>query len=283
MYRSRQRGAVLIASLLILLVGLRAYFDLTVRQYPQSDKAVVTVQTTYVGADAELVKGFVTTPLEKEIASADGIDYLGSTSAQGVSIINAHLELNYDPIQALTQITSKVNKVRSELPEAAEDPVIDVQLGETTASMYISFTSETMENNQITDYLNRVVVPELATIAGVESANVLAGRRFAMRIWLDPHRLAAYGLAGWALALPFWVRRRRPEDGPVRRWAWIVAGLTLGQVAVGAALVLSHLPEGLQAAHLAVGTALWAALVVLAVRLGRRPADAWTGPASGGG
>lgn len=95
------------------------------------------------------------------------------------------------------------------------------------------------------------------------------------------HRLAAYGLAAWALALPVWVRRRRPEDAPARRWAWIVTGLTVGQVAVGAALVLSHLPEALQAAHLAVGTALWAALVVLAVRLGRRPADAWTGPAAG--
>ncbi len=195
-----------VVSLLILLVGLRAYFDLTVRQYPQSDKAVVTVQTTYVGADAELVKGFITTPLEKEIASADGIDYLQSTSAQGVSVIQANLELNYNPIEALTQITSKVNKVRSELPEASEDPVIDVQVGETTASMYMSFTSEVMEPNQITDYLNRVVVPELSTVAGVESAEIIGGRRFAMRIWLDPDRLAAYNLT------PREVRQRLAEN-----------------------------------------------------------------------
>jgi multidrug efflux pump len=183
-----------VISLLILLVGLRAYFELTVRQYPQSDQAVVTVQTIYVGADAELVKGFITTPLEKEIASADGIDYLESTSAQSVSVINARLELNYDPVAALTQITSKVNKVRSELPEGSEDPVIDVQVGETTASMYMSFTSEVMESNQITDYLDRVVVPELSTVAGVERAEILGGRRFAMRIWLDPERLAAYDM-----------------------------------------------------------------------------------------
>ncbi|MES1945624.1 RND multidrug efflux transporter [Salinisphaera sp. PC39] len=195
-----------VVSLLILLVGLRAYFDLTVRQYPQSDKAVVTVQTTYVGADAELVKGFITTPLEKEIASADGIDYLESTSAQGVSIISANLELNYDPVEALTQITSKVNKVRSELPEASEDPVIDVQVGETTASMYMSYTSDVMESNEITDYLNRVVVPELSTIAGVEKAEVLGGRRFAMRIWLDPNRLAAYDMT------PSEVRARLAEN-----------------------------------------------------------------------
>lgn len=183
-----------VVSLLILLIGLRAYFDLVVRQYPQSDKAVVSVQTIYVGADAELVKGFITTPLEKEIASADGIDYLQSTSAQGASVIQAHLELNYNPAEALTQITSKVNKVRSELPEAAEDPVIDVQVGDTTASMYMSFTSDVMAPNQITDYLNRVVVPELSTVAGLENAEVIGGRRFAMRIWLDPDRLAAFNL-----------------------------------------------------------------------------------------
>jgi multidrug efflux pump len=183
-----------VVSLLILLIGFRAYNSLNVREFPRSDKAVISVQTTYVGADAELIKGFITTPLEQEIAGADGIDYLTSTSIQGVSSIQAFLELNYPPNEALTQITSKVNKVRSDLPAESEDPVIDVQVGDATASMYMSFTSEELENNEITDYLTRVVVPELSTVAGVQKAEIIGGRRFAMRIWLQPERLAAFGL-----------------------------------------------------------------------------------------
>ncbi|MDN5870183.1 MAG: efflux RND transporter permease subunit [Nitrococcus sp.] len=181
----------MVISLLILLAGLRALGLLPVRQYPRSDVAVITVSTVYVGADAELVKGFITTPLESEIASANGIDYLESTSVQGLSSISAHLELNYDPNVALTEITSKVNKVRSELPQAAEDPTIDVRVGQSTASMYLSFASETLDSNQITDYLLRVVQPQLATVAGVQQAEILGGRRFSMRIWLDPERMAA--------------------------------------------------------------------------------------------
>lgn len=184
-----------VVSLLILLVGLQSMLSLNVRQYPVSNSAVATVSTVYTGASADLIRGFITTPLEKEIASADGIDYIESNSSPNVSIITVHLRLNYDPNAALTQITSKVNRVRNQLPAGSEDPTIDVQVGESTASMYLSFTSTTLDSNQITDYLTRVVQPKLVSVPGVQSAQVLGGRVFAMRIWLKPDRLAAYGLS----------------------------------------------------------------------------------------
>src|SRR3990172_830358 len=168
---------------------------LNVRQYPESNSAVVTVTTIYTGASADLIRGFITTPLEREIASADGIDYLESSSAPNASTITVHLRLNYDPNDVLTQITSKINRVRNQLPPGSEDPIINVQVGETTASMYLSFTSDTLESNQITDYLTRVVQPKLVSVPGVQSAQILGGRTFAMRIWLKPDRLAAYGLS----------------------------------------------------------------------------------------
>jgi len=184
-----------VVSLLILLVGLRSVSLLNVRQYPRSDVAVVTVTTAYVGAGADLIRGFITTPLEREIASADGIDYLESSSLPGVSSITAHLRLNYDPNAALTQITSKVNRVRNQLPPDALDPVIDVQMAESTAAMYLIFSSQELEANQITDYLYRVVQPKLTAVPGVQSAQILGARVFAMRIWLQPDRLAAFGLS----------------------------------------------------------------------------------------
>ncbi|MDZ7839526.1 MAG: efflux RND transporter permease subunit [Gammaproteobacteria bacterium] len=183
-----------VVSLLIVLLGLRAYLGLTVREYPQAENATVTVQTVYTGANADLVKGFITTPLEAEIASAQGIDYVESTSVQGVSIITAQLELNYDPYNALTQISSKVNKVRGDLPQESEDPTIDLQVGDSTAAMYISFFSDVLERNQITDYLTRVVQPKLNTVAGVQKAEIIGARTFAMRIWLKPGRMAALGV-----------------------------------------------------------------------------------------
>ena len=184
-----------VVNLLILLIGWRSIDLLNVRQYPVSNSAIVTVATVYTGASADLIQGFITSPLEKQIASADGIDYLESSSAPSVSMITAHLRLNYDTNAALTQITSKVNKVRNQLPSGAFDPVIDVQVGQSTASMYISFVSDQMESNQITDYLTRVVQPRLAAVNGVQNAQILGGRTFAMRIWLKPDRLAAYGLS----------------------------------------------------------------------------------------
>src|SRR5512142_1131531 len=142
-----------VVSLLILLIGFRSIGMLNVRQYPRSDIAVVTVTTVYVGAGADLIRGFITTPLEREIASADGIDYLESSSAPSVSTITVHLRMNYDPNAALTQITSKVNRVRNQLPADAQDPVIDVQVAESTAAMYLTFSSDQLDANQITDYL----------------------------------------------------------------------------------------------------------------------------------
>ncbi|MBV2128805.1 efflux RND transporter permease subunit [Arsukibacterium indicum] len=185
-----------VVSLFIILLGLRAIMDMNVRQFPEIQNAVVTVNTVYVGADADLVQGFITTPLEREIASAEGIDYLVSTSVAGSSTIEAYLRLDYQPNEALTQIAAQVNKVRSELPENARDPVISLKVGQDTAAMYLSFYSEVLGNNQITDYLVRVIEPQLATIPGVQRAEILGARTFAMRIWLDPAKMAAFGVTG---------------------------------------------------------------------------------------
>lgn len=183
-----------VVSLLIAIVGLRGFQSLTVQEYPQAENAVITVTTIYTGADAALVQGFISTPLEREIASADGIDYIQSFSQQGVSTIQAKLKLNYDAYQALTQITSKVNKIRAELPAESEDPTIDLAVGDSTASMYMSFYSEVLDNNQITDYLTRVVQPKLQTVQGVQKAEILGARTFAMRIWMQPERMAGLGV-----------------------------------------------------------------------------------------
>ncbi|WP_333607604.1 efflux RND transporter permease subunit, partial [Arsukibacterium sp.] len=185
-----------VVSLFILLLGLRAIMDMNVRQFPEIQNAVVTVSTVYVGADADLIQGFITTPLEREIASAEGIDYLVSTSVAGVSTIEAYLRLDYEPNQALTQIAAQVNKIRSELPQNARDPVISLKVGQSVAAMYLSFYSEVLGNNQITDYLVRVIEPQLATIPGVQRAEILGARTFAMRIWLDPVKMAAFGITG---------------------------------------------------------------------------------------
>ena len=184
-----------VINLFLLIAGWQAIQALVVRQYPYTSSAVVTVSVAYPGANADLVRGFVTTPLEREIASADGIDFIESVSRQGSSTISIRLRLNYDPNAALTQITSKVNRVRGELPAGSEDPIFDVAVGETTPSAFIGFSSDTMEGNQITDYLTRVVQPKFATIPGVQKADILGGRVFAMRIWLKPDKMAALGLS----------------------------------------------------------------------------------------
>ena len=184
----------IVVSLIILLLGLRSATDLNVRQYPELQNAVINVVTTYVGADADLVQGFITTPLEREIASAQGIDYIKSTSLSGVSSIQAYLRLDYDPNVALTQIAAKVNKLRNQLPENSEDSVVELSVGDTTAAMYLSFYSDILDNNQITDYLVRVVEPKLATVPGVQRARILGDRTFAMRIWMKPERMAALGI-----------------------------------------------------------------------------------------
>jgi multidrug efflux pump len=183
-------------NLVILIAGLQAIRSLSVRQYPRSDIAEVQVSTVYVGANADLVRGFITTPLERVIASADGIDYMESTSSQGISTIDVHLKLNYDTNAALTQIQAKVAQVRNDLPPEAEAPVIDLQTSDNQfAAMYIGFSSKDLDQNQITDYLTRVVQPKLTAINGVQRADILGGRTFAMRIWLKPNQMAARGVS----------------------------------------------------------------------------------------
>ncbi len=186
----------IVVNLVILIAGLQAIRSLSVRQYPRTDIAVVKVTTAYVGANADLVRGFITSPLERVIASSDGIDYLESSSAQGVSTITVHLKLNYDTNAALTQIQAKVAQVRNDLPPEAEAPIIEVETAESQfASMYIGFSSTDLDQNQITDYLTRVVQPKLSAISGVQRADILGGRSFAMRVWLKPERMAAVGIS----------------------------------------------------------------------------------------
>ncbi len=180
-----------VVSLFILLFGLRAFNSLNVREYPELQNAVINVSTTYFGADADLIQGFITTPLEREIASAEGIEYLTSSSAAGVSTIQAYIRLDQDPNEALTQISAKINKLRGQLPQESEDPVIDLQQGQQIAAMYVSFASERLNNNQITDYLTRVIQPRLVTVAGVQRAEILGAGSFAMRVWLKPDRMTA--------------------------------------------------------------------------------------------
>jgi multidrug efflux pump len=185
-----------VVSLLILVLGLRSIGSLQVREYPMTQNAVVTVATIYTGADPSLVAGFITTPLENSIAQANGIDYLTSTSMQSQSIIQASLRLNYDPNKALTEINTKVNAVLNQLPRDSQQPVLSVAIGETIDSMYIGFYSKILPTNKITDYLIRVVQPKLQAVDGVQTAEVLGKRTFALRAWLDPRKMAAYGVTG---------------------------------------------------------------------------------------
>lgn len=183
-----------VVSLLILVLGLRSVSLLPVLQFPRTENAVVTVTTTYFGASADLVSGFITTPLENSIAQANGIDYMNSISSPGVSTIQVQIRLNYDSAKALTEINTRVNAVRNQLPSEAEQPVITIAVGETIDSMYIGFSSDVLANNQISDYLLRVVAPKLQAIDGVQQAEMLGEKRFALRVWMDPDKLAAFGL-----------------------------------------------------------------------------------------
>jgi multidrug efflux pump len=191
----RRPVLAVVVNLVILIAGLQAVRSIVVRQYPRSDNAAVTITTAYVGASADLVRGFITTPLERAIAAADGIEYLESSSKLGVSTITVRLKLNYDSTKALAEIGSKVDQIRNDLPPEAEVPVINIESAESRiASAYLSFTSDILEPNQVTDYLVRVVQPRLSALAGVQRADLLGGRTFAMRIWLQPDRMAAFNI-----------------------------------------------------------------------------------------
>ncbi|MEI6861369.1 MAG: efflux RND transporter permease subunit, partial [Verrucomicrobiota bacterium] len=192
----RKPVLAIVVSFVILLAGAQSWRSLTIRQYPRSENASVSIGTAYVGASAELVRGFVTTPIEQAVASADGIDYVSSTSLEGFSLVSARLKLNYDPLKALAEITSKVNQVRNELPPEAQVPSIAVQSDDSQiASCYLSFSSEILTQSQITDYLVRVVQPRLAALQGVQRADILGARTFAMRIWLKPERMAGLNVS----------------------------------------------------------------------------------------
>jgi multidrug efflux pump len=186
----------MVVNLVILIAGLQAVRSLSVRQYPRSDISVISVTTVYVGANADLVRGFITTPLERVIASADGIDYMESNSAQSLSTITVHLKLNYDTNAALTQIQAKVAQVKNDLPPESQVPVIDLETADQQfAAMYIGFGAKDLDENQITDYLTRVVQPKLSAVSGVQRADILGNRTFAMRIWLKPDEMAGRGVS----------------------------------------------------------------------------------------
>src|ERR1700748_1636747 len=183
-----------VVSLMILVLGLRSVFSLPILQFPRTQNAVVTVTTIYYGADPDVVAGFITTPLENAIAQANGIDYMSSTSQTGTSVITVYLRLNYDADKALTEINTKVNSVLNQLPTGTLQPTLVVKIGQTIDAMYIGFNSDTLAPNQITDYLTRVVQPKLQAVAGVQTAELLGQKVFALRAWLDPQKLAAFGL-----------------------------------------------------------------------------------------
>ena len=192
----RRPVLALVINLLIIIGGLQAIYTINVRQYPRSENAAITVTTVYVGANAELVRGFITSPLERAIAAADGIEYMESQSTLGLSTINVRLRLNYDSTKALAEISSKVDQVRRDLPPEAEVPIINIETADSRfASAYLSFSSELLQQNEITDYLVRIVQPRLSAIPGVQRADILGARTFAMRIWLKPDRMAALDIS----------------------------------------------------------------------------------------
>ena len=192
----RRPVLAVVVNLLIVIAGLQAMRSLNVRQYPRSENAAITVTTAYVGANAELIRGFITSPLERSIAAADGIDYIESESHQNVSIIRARLRLNHDANKALSEISSKVDQVRGDLPPDAQVPILNIESADSQfASAYLSFSSEFLKQNEITDYLVRIVQPRLSAIEGVQRADLLGARTFAMRIWLKPDRMAALNVS----------------------------------------------------------------------------------------
>jgi len=180
-----------VVSLLILIFGLRAMNELSLRQFPKMENTVISVTTTYPGASADLMQGFITSPIQKAIASADGIDYLTAESNEGVSTIQAYIKLNYDPGVAMTDIMAKVAQVTNQLPRESNQPVVQKTTGSSFALMYIGFNSKEMTNQQITDFLTTTVQPKLQTVGGVANAEVIGGLTYAMRIWLNPEKMAA--------------------------------------------------------------------------------------------
>ncbi|HEX3776769.1 MAG TPA: efflux RND transporter permease subunit, partial [Polyangiaceae bacterium] len=192
----RRPVLAIVVNLIIIIAGVQAIRTLNVRQYPKLESASITVSTIYVGANADLVRGFITTPLERAIAAADGIDYLESQSVQGLSTINVRLKLNFNAAAALADVSARVDQVRADLPPEAQVPAISIQPSDAQiAAMYLSFGSTILADNQVSDYLLRVVQPRLSAIEGVQRADILGGRTFAIRAWLKPERMAALNVS----------------------------------------------------------------------------------------
>ncbi|MHA6492672.1 multidrug efflux RND transporter permease subunit [Pseudomonas borbori] len=183
-----------VVSLLIILLGLQAFSKLTIRQYPQLENALITVTTAYPGANAETIQGYITQPLQQSLASAEGIDYMTSVSRQNASVISIYARIGADSDRLFTELLAKANEVKNQLPQEAQDPVLSKEAADASALMYVSFYSEELSNPQITDYLSRVIQPKLATLPGMAEAEILGNQVFAMRLWLDPVKMAAYGI-----------------------------------------------------------------------------------------
>jgi multidrug efflux pump len=184
-----------VVSLLIILLGIQAFSKLVIRQYPQMENALITVTTAYPGANAETIQGYITQPLQQSLASAEGIDYMTSSSQQNFSTISIYARIGADTDRLFTELLAKANEVKNQLPQDAEDPVLSKEAADASALMYVSFYSDQLSNPQITDYLSRVIQPKLATLPGMAEAEILGNQVFAMRLWLDPVKMAAYGIA----------------------------------------------------------------------------------------
>jgi multidrug efflux pump len=214
----RRPVLALVVNLLILLIGLKAMLALPIRQYPKLSNTTITVTTIYPGATAELMQGFITQPLSQAIATAEGIDYLTGNSIRGTSTITAYIRLNFDPDQALTEVMAKVQQVKYLIPQGAQDPIITKATGQTTAVMYIGFSSPTLSSAAISDYLARVVQPLFDTVDGVASADILGGQSFAMRLWLDPARMAARGITADDVANAIRANNFQAAPGQAKGW-----------------------------------------------------------------
>lgn len=183
-----------VVSLLIVLLGIQAFGKLVIRQYPQMENALITVTTAYPGANAETIQGYITQPLQQSLASAEGIDYMTSSSQQNLSTISIYARIGANSDRLFTELLAKANEVKNQLPQDAEDPVLSKEAADASALMYVSFYSDELSNPQITDYLSRVIQPKLATLPGMAEAQILGNQVFAMRLWLDPVKMAAYGV-----------------------------------------------------------------------------------------
>jgi multidrug efflux pump len=223
----RRPVLALVVSLLILLIGLKCMLGLQIRQYPRLYNTTITVTTIYPGASPDLIQGFITTPIEQAVATAEGIDYLTSNSIQGTSTVTAYIRLNYDPSQALTDVMAKVQQVKYLMPTQAQDPVILKSTGQTTAVMYIGFASAELTSAAISDYLTRVVQPVLSTVDGIASADILGGQTFAMRLWLDPAQMAARGISASDVAAAIRANNYQSAPGQAKGF-FTVTNITAG-------------------------------------------------------